>query len=75
MKKLDPEDLGEIWGVLNQAGEKLELHEPIPVTPAIESWMVKLELQMKHAVAVNLSNCYKSHAKEDFIMWISNWPT
>ena len=35
--------MGEIMGVCNQAGEYIEMHEPIPVTSALENWMVRLE--------------------------------
>lgn len=46
-KKLDADDQGEIWGILNQDGELVRLDEPIEVTPAIERWMHQLESSMK----------------------------
>ena len=63
-KKLDPEDMGEIMGVCNESGEYIRMHEPIPVTTALESWMVHLEFLIKHAVANNLLKCYKAYEKQ-----------
>ena len=35
----------------NQAGEYIEMEEPIIVNSKIEGWMFNLEFSMKHAVA------------------------
>ena len=74
-KKLDADDQGEIWGILNQDGELIRLDEPIEVTPAIERWMHQLESSMKQAVSQQIHRCLRAFEKEEFKDWLSNWPT
>ena len=50
-RKLDTDDLGEIWGMCNQAGEYIMLEEAIQINQMIEGWMFSLEFAMKHAVS------------------------
>ena len=61
LKKLDPNDLGEIHGVLNNAGERIDLSEPLQVTTTLESWMLKLEFCLKHSVSKTLAECYHDY--------------
>lgn len=75
MKKLDLEDLGAIYGILNHAGEKIDLAEPLVVTMNLEQWMQKLEFCMKHAVSMTLLECYRDYEKKKFRVWITSWPT
>ena len=57
-KKIDTEDLGEIHGVCNSAGEYVEMDKPIQVTAAIENWMTTLEFSIKHSVSKKIFECY-----------------
>ena len=61
LEKLDPNDLGEIHGVLNNAGERIDLYEPLQVTKTIENWMLKLEFCLKHSVSTILAECYRDY--------------
>ena len=69
--------MGEIWGVINTSGEHIRMDEPIEVTAAVESWMLKLEYFLKHAVSQKIQRCYEAKVRfnEDFHIWITQWPT
>ena len=42
----------------------------------MESWMLKLEFCMKHAVSKTLLEVYKNYDEEtDLRDWIEKWPT
>ena len=76
LKKIDPDDLGEIIGILNQAGEKLELGDALQVTTVMENWMLKLDFCMKHATAKTLLECYWDYDPTgDLRAWTERWPT
>ena len=74
-RKLDTDDLGEIWGMCNQAGEYVMLEEAIQINQIIEGWMFSLEFAMKHAVSKQMLKCYHAYDLSDFKTWISEWPT
>ena len=58
-KKIDPDDMGQIWGLLNSCDEYVKLTEPIDVTANLENWLTKLEFSMKNSVSSNLLDCFK----------------
>ena len=65
-KKLDPEDMGEVWGIINHAGEKVWFRESIKITTVVEQWLLKLEYSMKYGVSHTLDRCKKSQSFTEF---------
>ena len=50
-------DLGTIIGVHNQDGEIIEFENEVKVTTSIEEMLLKVEQEMKFAVAATILDC------------------